>query len=69
MQSRQESPPVVTTVLRFAGQAQRDGRLRQLGARLVKVDPWTGLPLWKTSAGLVLRVNGTALEVLSGCSC
>lgn len=62
--------PTVTTVLRFNSAADRDSRFRQLGARYVKADTDTNLPLYKTAAGLVLRVRDpNTVEVLANCVC
>ena len=62
--------PTVTTVLKFSTEAQRSYRFRQLGARYVKQDDETGRPLYKTAAGLVLRVKDPYnVEVLANCVC
>lgn len=62
--------PTVTTVLRFNNIAEQQARFRTLGARFVKIDPDTGLQLFKTAAGLVLRPRDPYnVEVLANCAC
>ena len=62
--------PTVTSTLKFPTEAARSDRFRQLGARYVKQDEETGLPLYKTAAGLVLRVKDPYnVEVLANCAC
>lgn len=62
--------PTVTTTLQFPTEAQRDARFRQLGAQFRKIDEETGKPLYKTAAGLVLRVKDPYnVEVLANCVC
>jgi len=62
--------PTVTTVLKFGSPAEREQRFRTLGARFVKIDPDTGLQLFKTAAGLVLRPRDPYnVEVLANCAC
>ena len=62
--------PTVTTVLKFGSPAEQQSRFRQLGARFVKIDPDTGLQLYKTAAGLVLRPRDQyQVEVLANCAC
>lgn len=62
--------PTVTTVLKFRDHAEQQARFRQLQARFVKQDPDTGLPLYKTAAGLVLRPRDIYnVEVLANCAC
>lgn len=62
--------PTVTSVLRFKTPAELMTRFNLLGARFVKLDPDTGLRLYKTSAGLVLRqIDGHNVEVLANCAC
>ena len=62
--------PTVTTTLQFPSDSHREARFRQLGARFVKIDPDTGKQLFKTSAGLVLRVKDPYnVEVLANCVC
>lgn len=64
------SKPTVTSVLRFQTDQQRESRFRDLGARYAKIDPDTGRPLYKTAAGLVLRVKDPYnVEVLANCVC
>jgi hypothetical protein len=44
--------------------------VKQLGASFRKTEDGTGLPLFKTAAGVVLRLaNPTTVEVLSNCVC
>jgi hypothetical protein len=62
--------PTVTSVLKFQTEAARSDKFRQLGARYVKPDDDTGHPLYKTAAGLVLRVKDPYnVEVLANCVC
>jgi hypothetical protein len=62
--------PTVTTVLRFNNISEQQARFRALGARFVKIDPDTGLQLFKTAAGLVLRPRDPYnVEVLANCAC
>lgn len=62
--------PTVTTVLKFGSPAEQQARFRSLGARFVKIDPDTGLQLYKTAAGLVLRPRDQYhVEVLANCAC
>lgn len=62
--------PTVTSVLRFPTPTAREQRFQQLAARYVKPDPDTGQPLYKTAAGLVLRVKDPYnVEVLANCVC
>jgi hypothetical protein len=62
--------PTVTTVLKFGSPAEQQARFKLLGARYVKPDPDTGLPLYKTAAGLVLRPRDPYnVEVLANCAC
>ena len=64
------SKPTVTTVLQFPSEQHREQRFRQLGARFAKIDPDTGKQLYKTAAGLVLRVKDPYnVEVLANCAC
>jgi hypothetical protein len=45
-------------------------QLSHLGARYRGADPLTGRPLYKTAAGVVLRLAGeNTVEVLSNCVC
>lgn len=45
-------------------------KLAQLGARFRGTDPVTGAALYKTAAGVVLRLAGsTSVDVLSNCAC
>jgi hypothetical protein len=45
-------------------------KLTSLAARFRKMDPETGLPLFKNPAGVVLRVRRDhTIEVLSNCVC
>ena len=60
----------VVQVLPFASPAAAQQKLAQLGARFRGVDPLTGRHLYKTAAGVVLRLAGpTSVEVLSNCAC
>lgn len=62
--------PTVTSVLKFKTPAEQQARFKTLGARFVKIDPDTGLQLYKTSAGLVLRPRDVhTVEVLANCVC
>lgn len=62
--------PTVTTVLTFKTAAEQQNRFAQLGARFRKIDEETGLPLYKTAAGLVLRPRDQYnVEVLANCVC
>lgn len=64
------SKPTVTTVLTFNSPAEMQARFKQLGARFRKIDPDTGLQLYKTAAGLVLRPRDQYnVEVLANCVC
>lgn len=61
---------IVTKTLFFNTQAEATGKLRTLAARFVKSDPETGLRLYKTAAGLVLRERtAVQYEVLANCAC
>lgn len=60
----------VTKTLYFSTHTEASERLRSLGARYVKADPDTGLRLYKTAAGLVLRERtAVQYEVLANCAC
>jgi hypothetical protein len=60
----------VTQTLYFQTQAEASNRLKTLGARYVKACPDTGLRLYKTAAGLVLRERtAVQYEVLANCVC
>ena len=60
----------VVQVLNLGSQPAVQQKLTALGARLRGTDPLTGRPLYKTAAGVVLRLAGpTAVEVLSNCAC
>lgn len=62
--------PTVTTTLQFPTEQHREQRFRQLGAQFRKIDEETGKPLYKTAAGLVLRVKDPYnVEVLANCAC
>ena len=62
--------PTVTTVLKFNTPVEQQNRFAQLGARFRKIDEETGKPLYKTAAGLVLRVKDPYnVEVLANCVC
>ena len=60
----------VLQVMKFRTAAEAQQKLMQLGARFRKQDESTGGLLYKTAAGVVLRVRQpTAVEVLSNCAC
>lgn len=62
--------PTVVQTLTFRTTAEADNRLRTLGARYVKPCPDTGMPLYKTAAGVVLRQRSALqYEVLANCAC
>jgi hypothetical protein len=62
--------PTVTTVLQFPTEQHREQRFKMLGAQFRKIDEETGKPLYKTAAGLVLRVKDPYnVEVLANCVC
>lgn len=62
--------PTVVQTLTFQNQSEAATRLKALGARFRKVDEETGLPLYKTAAGLVLREkSGLQYEVMANCVC
>lgn len=64
------SQVTVTKTLYFQTQAEASDKLRALNARYVKADPDTGLRLYKTAAGLVLRERtAVQFEVLANCAC
>lgn len=64
------SQVTVTKVLLFNTSAEAGNKLRTLGARYVKACPDTGLRLYKTAAGLVLRERtAVQYEVLANCAC
>ena len=64
------SKPTVTKVMNFSTNDQASAWVRQLGARYVKADPETGLRLYKTPAGVVLRERtAVQYEVLANCVC
>lgn len=63
-----EGTVIQTLALRSPQEVEQ--KLRFLGARYRKPDNDTGAPLYKTAAGVVLRLaNPTTLEVLSNCVC
>jgi len=60
----------VVSILDLKTPAAFQQKLAQLGARFRGVDPLTGRQLYKTAAGVVLRLAGPAsAEVLSNCAC
>jgi hypothetical protein len=62
--------PTVLQTRQFRTQQEAAGWLAQLGAQYRRNDEFTGAPLYKTPAGVVLRLAGpTAVEVLSNCAC
>ena len=65
----QTMTPKVVKVMPYPNTLAVTQRLRDLGALYRKQDEQTGLPLYKTAAGVVLRVRGTSIEVLANCVC
>lgn len=64
------SQVTVTKTLLFSTHDEARNKLNTLGARYVKADPDTGLRLYKTAAGLVLRERtAVQYEVLANCAC
>lgn len=64
------SQVTVTKTLLFNNHNEASDKLRSLGARYVKACPDTGLRLYKTAAGLVLRERtAVQYEVLANCAC
>ena len=62
--------PTVVQTLSFQSQSEASNRLRALAARYVKQDDETGLRLYKTAAGLVLRERSAVqYEVMANCAC
>ena len=62
--------PTVVQTLTFTSPTEASNRLRALSARYVKQDEETGLRLYKTAAGLVLREkSGVQYEVMANCVC
>ena len=60
----------VVQVLNLGSQPAVQQKLVALGARYRGIDPLTGGALYKTAAGVVLRLAGSAsVEVLSNCAC
>jgi hypothetical protein len=60
----------VVQVLNLGTPANLQQKLAQLGARYRGTDPVTGAALYKTAAGVVLRLAGSAsVDVLSNCAC
>jgi hypothetical protein len=60
----------VVQTMPFRTPQEASAKLTQLGARFRKTEDGTGLPLFKTAAGVVLRLaNPTTVEVLSNCVC
>lgn len=56
--------------LKLGSEQAVNQKLTQLAAKYRKVDPDTGLPLFKNPAGVVLRVRRDhTIEVLSNCVC
>ena len=65
-----QGKPQVLQVMKFKTPAETQQRLQQLGARFRRIDDETGGHLFKTAAGVVLRVRQpTSVEVLSNCVC
>ena len=67
--------PRVLKTIPFEDRTTRDKYLRGLGATFRKMDTGagttgTGFALWKTSAGVVLRLDSnTSIAVMSNCTC
>ena len=62
--------PKVVQTRAFSTQVERDAWVRSLGANYRRPDDVTGAPLFKTAAGVVLRLAApTKVEVLSNCVC
>jgi hypothetical protein len=62
--------PKVVQTRPFGSQAEALGWIQSLGGVFRKNDPVTGAPLYKTAAGVVLRLaSATQVEVLSNCVC
>lgn len=60
----------VVSMLAATTPEEFQARLSQLGARFRGIDPMTGKHLYKTAAGVVLRLaDSTRAEVLSNCVC
>jgi hypothetical protein len=63
-------PPKVLQTMRFASEAERNRKLQQLAAQFRRTCEYTGLPLYKTASGVVLRLaSATSMDVLSNCVC
>jgi hypothetical protein len=64
------SKPIVTQVLKFKTAQEGANRLQALRAQYRKLCPDTGLRLYKTAAGVVLREKSAVeYEVLANCAC
>lgn len=62
--------PTVVQTLSFQSPSEASNRLKALAARYVKPDDETGLRLYKTAAGLVLRERSAVqYEVMANCVC
>lgn len=62
--------PIVTQVLKFKTAAEAANRLQSLRAQYRKLCPDTGLRLYKTAAGVVMREKSAVeYEVLANCAC
>lgn len=62
--------PTVVQTLSFRTPTEAANRLAALAARYVKQDDETGLRLYKTAAGVVLRERSTVqYEVMANCAC
>lgn len=59
----------VSDVKRFRSQAEVMQYVSRIGARYRKIDEYTGLPLYKNAAGIVVRVNGANAEIMVNCTC
>ena len=62
--------PTVVQTLSFRTASEASNRLAALSARYVKQDDETGLRLYKTAAGVVLREKSAVqYEVMANCAC
>ncbi len=61
----------VLQVMNFANQAATEGYLRNMSARYVGRDLMNGRMVFKSAAGVYLRVmpDNKAIEVMSKCTC
>jgi hypothetical protein len=62
--------PTVVQTLSFRTPAEASTQLRSFAARYVKQDDETGLRLYQTAAGVVLRERSAVqYEVMANCAC